>query len=89
MRGYAVVMEWDPEFSKEDTFGDSEEESDQVVSDSEMAEEIEKDLDKTEVAKMYDIDESPLHVREKEVEPVKKRRTISRSGTRSERRTGH
>ena len=29
---YAVVMEWDPEFSKEDTFGDSEEESDQVVS---------------------------------------------------------
>ena len=38
----AVVMEWDPEFSKEDTFGDSEEESDQVVSDSEMAEEIAK-----------------------------------------------
>ena len=60
---YAVVMEWDPEFSKEDTFGDSEEESDQVVSDSEMAEEI---------AKMYEIDESPLHVKEKEVEPVKK-----------------
>ena len=79
---YAVVMEWDPEFSKEDTFSDSEEESDQVVSDSEMAEEIEKEeaavaiieenLDKTEVAKMYDIDESPLHVKEKEVEPVKK-----------------
>ena len=34
-----------------------------VVSDSEMAEEI---------AKMYEIDESPLHVKEKEVEPVKK-----------------
>ena len=59
-----------------------EEESDQVVSDSEMVEEIEKEeaavaiieenLDKTEVAKMYDIDESPLHVKEKEVEPVKK-----------------
>ena len=48
-------------FSEEDTFGDSEEESDQVVSDSEMAEEI---------AKMYEIDESPLHVKEKEVEPV-------------------
>ena len=44
---FAVVMEWDPEFSKEDTFGDSEEESDQVVSDSEIAEEI---------AKMYEID---------------------------------
>ena len=37
--------------------------SDQVVSDSEMAEEI---------AKMYEVDESPLHVKEKEVEPVKK-----------------
>ena len=33
----------------------SEEESDQVVSDSEMAEEI---------AKMYEIDESPLHVKD-------------------------
>ena len=26
MLWFAVVMEWDPEFSKEDTFGDSEEE---------------------------------------------------------------
>ena len=47
---------------------DSEEESDQVVSDSEMAEEI---------AKMYEIDESPLHVKEEEVEPVKKEESSS------------
>ena len=40
--------------AEEIILSDSEEESYPVVSDSEMAEEIEKDLDKTEVAKMYE-----------------------------------